>query len=93
MKVIYVESSFHVISYLIWKWFEFIISFYLTIVIQWMAIYTYFLNNLKDMKDHIQNYIISCKICFLQETWTCYYHFPFIVFCLSLKQYSSQSKL
>ena len=53
MKVIYVESSFHVISYLIWKWFEFIISFYLTIVIQWMTIYTYFLNNLKDMKDHI----------------------------------------
>ena len=37
--VIYVESSFHVIPYLTWKWFEFII-FYLTITSSWETVYT-----------------------------------------------------
>ena len=49
LVVIYVESSFHVVYYLAWKWFEFIIFFYLIIV----SDYLYFPNNLKDMKDHL----------------------------------------
>ena len=39
--VIYVESSFHVIPSLTWKWFEFIIFFYLTIISLWVTIYTF----------------------------------------------------
>ena len=39
--VIYVESSFHVTPYLKWKWFEFIIFFYLTIISLWVIIYTF----------------------------------------------------
>ena len=27
-----------------------------------MSDYLYFPNNLKDIKDHIQDYIVSCKI-------------------------------
>ena len=38
--VIYVESSFHVIPYLAWKWFKFLIFFYLTFLSLWGAIYT-----------------------------------------------------
>ena len=45
------ESSFDVIPYLAWKWFEFIISFYLTLFSSWVA--TFFPNNLKAMKDHV----------------------------------------
>ena len=49
--VIYVESSFHVIPYLAWKWFKFLIFFYLTFIS--LSGYLYFPNNLKDTNDHI----------------------------------------
>ena len=49
LKFIHVESSFHVIPYLTWKSFQFIIVFYLTII----SDYFYFPNNLKNIKDHI----------------------------------------
>ena len=52
-----------------------------------MSDYLYFSNNLKDIKDNMLDYIISCKI-FLQEKFN--YPFPFTsAFCLFLKQYSS----
>ena len=44
---ILVESSFQVIPYLTWKWFEFIIFFY------WTKFISYFHNDLKDIKDQI----------------------------------------
>ena len=51
--VIYVENSFHVIHYIVWKWFELIIFFYLIINhYKFMCDYLYFPNNLKDMQDH-----------------------------------------
>ena len=34
------ENSFYVIPNLTWKWFEFIIFFYLTFISLWEAIYT-----------------------------------------------------
>ena len=50
--VVYVESSFHVIPYLIWKWFESLFFFYLTFI-KFVSGYLYFLSNLNDIKDHI----------------------------------------
>ena len=49
--VIYVESSFHVIPYLAWEWFEYLIFFYLTFLR--LSSYLYFANNLKDTNDHM----------------------------------------
>ena len=38
-KFIHVEISFYVIP--TWKWFQFIIFFYLTIISLWVTIYTF----------------------------------------------------
>ena len=46
LTVSYMKSSFDVISYLTWKWFEFLIVFYLTFIS--LSGYLYFPNNLKD---------------------------------------------
>ena len=53
-------GCFHVIPYPTWKWFEFII-FFLINSYNVMSSYLYFPNNLKNIKDHTQDYIISCK--------------------------------
>ena len=41
LKLIQVESSFHVIPYITRKWFQFIIFFYLTILSLLVTIYTF----------------------------------------------------
>ena len=41
LTFIHVGSSFHVILYLTWNWFQFIIFFYLIIVNLWVTIYTF----------------------------------------------------
>ena len=60
---IHVESIFHVVLYLTWKWFQFTIFFYLTIINWWVSIIIS--NNLKGIKDQIYDYMVICKI-FLQ---------------------------
>ena len=51
ITVMFVQSSFNVILYLIRKWVKFLIFFYLTFLSLWVALY--FTSNLKNMKDHI----------------------------------------
>ena len=53
--VIWVESSFHVIPYLTWKWYEFVIFFYLINQYKFMSDHLYFPNNLKNIKDQTRN--------------------------------------
>ena len=51
ITVSYMESNFHVIAYLTWKWFEFLVFFYLTFIS--LSGYLYFPNNSKDIKDRM----------------------------------------
>ena len=51
LAVSYMENSFHVIPYLTWNWFEFLIFFYSAFII--LKGYLNFPNNLKDIRGHL----------------------------------------